>query len=93
MRGYATALGDWQVWTAASCSVCTGTPALHRLAKVREYCMPYWSSLPQPASHAAIIACTQGRGLSGMQNRALRWNFQSIVQGALCKAPLELRRA
>ena len=35
----------------------TGTPALHRLAKVRECFMPYWSRGPQPSSHAATIAC------------------------------------
>ena len=39
--------------------VSTGTPALHRLAKVRECCMPYWSRVPQLPSHAATMACMQ----------------------------------
>ena len=37
----------------------TGTPALHRLAKVRECCMPYWSRVPQLPSHAATMACAR----------------------------------
>ena len=40
-------------------TVPTGTPALHRLAKVRECCMPYWSRVPQLFSHTMTMACMQ----------------------------------
>lgn len=46
-----------QAEAAAEPRVSTGTPALHRLEKVRVCCMPYWSSWPHCASQAPTIAC------------------------------------
>ena len=42
---------------AVRARVSVDTPALHRLANVRECFMPYWSRGPQRPSHAATIAC------------------------------------
>ena len=59
LRGCFQEAGTAGVHSAAAvrAKVWTGTPALHRLAKVRECCMPYWSKGPQLCSHAATIAC------------------------------------
>ena len=46
-----------QAFCAEAVREAVGTPALQRLAKKREYCMPYWSRGPQDSSHAPTMPC------------------------------------